>query len=48
MLHFFTIPLVTTFYNDRETRTTHFLVHHGDHVATPTKPSVILVGKVVI
>ena len=48
MLHFFTIPRMTTFYNEGETKAKHVLVCHGDHVATTTESSVILVGEVVI
>lgn len=48
MLHFFTIPRIITFYDEGETKATHVLVCHGDHVATTTESSVILVGKVVI
>lgn len=48
MLHFFTIPRIITFYDEGETKATHVLVCHGDHVATTTESSVILVGEVVI
>ena len=48
MLHFFTIPRIITFYDEGETKATHVLVCHGDHVATTTESSVIIVGEVVI